>query len=144
MSELLSELITPEVQTAFIICGILIAVLYVISVVWVIRDSFVRGCSPIVWGIIALVPFIGAFAYAMLRPPMLLSDKDEQELDFVLKQRELMTYGECGRCGYPVENDFIVCPRCGVQLKNVCSRCHHPLNPDWAVCPYCGTQARPE
>jgi RNA polymerase subunit RPABC4/transcription elongation factor Spt4 len=144
MSDLLSELITPEVEAAVIVIGILIAVLYVISVVWVIRDSFMRGSSPVVWGIIALIPFIGAFAYAMLRPPLLLADRDEQELDFVLKQRKLMSYGECGRCGYPVENEFIVCPRCGVQLKNVCARCHHPLNPDWAVCPYCGTQARPE
>jgi len=140
MEEIVSQLITPEVKTAFMVVLILIGVLYLVSIIWVIRDSYLRGSNPIIWGIISLIPFIGAFAYSMLRPPMLLSDRDEQELDFMLKQRELLKYGECGKCGYPVEREYLMCPRCGTQLKNECQRCGHALSPDWTVCPFCTTR----
>jgi len=139
MEEILNQLITPQVRMVLMVVVIFIAVLYLISIVWVIRDSYLRGASPIIWGIISLIPFLGAFAYSMMRPPMLLSDKDEQALDFALKQRELLKYGECAKCSYPVEQEFLMCPRCGTQLKNECRRCGHALNPEWAVCPYCCT-----
>ena len=73
---------------------------------------------------------------------MLLSDREEQEMDYLLRQRELMKYGECGRCGYPVQDDYVMCPNCGSQLKNVCPHCERPLNPEWSVCPYCCTKVR--
>jgi RNA polymerase subunit RPABC4/transcription elongation factor Spt4 len=139
MEDILNQIVTPEVKTAIVIIVAFIGILYVISIIWVIRDSYLRGANPIVWGVISLIPFIGAFAYAMMRPPMLLSDKNEQNLDFALKQRELMRYGECGKCGYPVEREYLMCPRCGTQLKNECKRCGHSLNPEWGVCPYCCT-----
>jgi len=139
MEELLNSLITPEVRLAIQAIIVVIGVFYLISIIWVIRDSYLRGANPVIWGLISLVPFIGAFFYAMMRPPMLLSDKDEQNLDFALKQRQLMNYGECGKCGYPVEREYLMCPRCSTQLKNECKRCGHALNPEWQVCPYCCT-----
>ncbi|WP_418380631.1 double zinc ribbon domain-containing protein, partial [Adlercreutzia sp.] len=51
----------------------------------------------------------------------------------------LMKYGECANCGYPVEADFVLCPNCHTQLKNLCMRCNHALEPSWTVCPYCAT-----
>lgn len=139
MQELLESLITPEVRFAFSAILFVIGIFYVISIIWVIRDSYLRGANPVIWGIISLIPFMGAFFYAMMRPPMLLSDHDEQSLDFALKQRQLMQYGECGKCGYPVEREYLMCPRCSTQLKNECKRCGHALNPGWQVCPYCCT-----
>jgi len=139
MEELLNSLITPEVKLAIQAIVVVIGVFYLISIIWVVRDSYLRGANPVIWGLIGLVPFIGAFFYAMMRPPMLLSDKDEQNLDFALKQRQLMNYGECGKCGYPVEREYLMCPRCSTQLKNECKRCAHALNPEWQVCPYCCT-----
>jgi RNA polymerase subunit RPABC4/transcription elongation factor Spt4 len=118
---------------------VLLGVLYVISIIWVIRDSYLRGANPVIWGVISIVPYIGAFAYSMMRPPMLLSDKDEQAIDFALKKRELMKYGECAKCGYPVESDYLMCPNCGTQLKNECRNCNRALKPEWKVCPYCCT-----
>jgi len=129
----------PGVRIALMVIVGFIGVLYLISIIWVIRDSYLRGSIPIIWGIIALIPFIGAFAYSMMRPPMLLSDRDEQELDFALKQRELLKYGECAKCGYPVEREYLMCPRCSTQLKNECRSCGHALNPEWVVCPFCCT-----
>ena len=87
----------------------------------------------------ALVPVLGLVAYCLLRPPLLQLDRDEQELEIALKQRQLMKYGECANCGYPVEADFVLCPNCHTQLKNLCMRCNHALEPSWTVCPYCAT-----
>ena len=85
----------------------------------------------------ALIPLLGIIAYCLLRPPLLQIDRDEQELEIALKQRELMKYGECANCGYPVEADFVLCPNCHQRLKNLCGTCNHALDPSWTVCPYC-------
>lgn len=139
MSELMSQLITPELMTAFTIFIVLLVVLYVLSIVWVIRDAYMRGTRWYVWGVVALVPLLGVVAYCLLRPPLLQIDRDEQELEVALKQRELMKYGECANCGYPVESDYVLCPNCHAHLKNLCPSCHHALEPAWTVCPYCAT-----
>jgi RNA polymerase subunit RPABC4/transcription elongation factor Spt4 len=139
LSEVLEAIITPEMRMVAAGLVMLIAVFYLISLIWVIRDAYLRGANPIIWGLIGLIPFLGAFTYSMLRPPMLLSDRDEQDLDFTLKQRQLMQYGECAKCGYPVEHDYLMCPQCSTQLRNVCKSCGKALNPEWKVCPYCCT-----
>ncbi len=140
MSELLAQLMTPELRAALTAIVVVLVILYVLSIVWVVRDAYVRGTRWYVWGVVALVPLIGAIAYSFLRPPLYQIDRDEQELEIAIKQRELMKYGECGNCGYPVESDYILCPNCHTRLKNLCPTCHHALEPAWTVCPYCATQ----
>ena len=63
-------------------------------------------------------------------------------LGIVLKQRELMKFGDCANCGYPVEADYVLCPNCHTRLKNLCPTCHHALDPAWTVCPYCTTKIK--
>lgn len=139
MSELLSQLWVPELQILFVVLVIMLLALYVLSVIWVIRDAYHRGVTWYVWGLVALIPIVGVIAYCLLRPPLLQIDRDEQELEVALKQRELMKYGECANCGYPVESDYVMCPNCHQRLKNLCPTCHHALSPSWSVCPYCTT-----
>lgn len=139
MGEILSHLWTPELQVATIVVVILLMVLYVLSIVWVARDARLRGSRWYAWAIVALVPLLGLLAYCLLRPPLLQTDRDEQELEMALKQRQLQKFGECGKCGYPVEADFVMCPNCHQRLKNLCATCNHALDPTWAVCPYCTT-----
>ena len=139
MEALLAELITPQMQSAFQYVVYLIAVLYVLSVVWVVKDAYIRGTMWYVWGIVALVPFLGAIAYTLLRPPLLALDKNEQELEIALKRRQLTKYGECAVCSYPVESDYILCPHCQTRLKNQCVKCNRALDPSWRTCPYCTT-----
>ena len=136
----LTQLITPEMQAALTIIVVMLAILYVLSIIWVIRDAYLRGATWYLWGIVALVPFVGVIAYLLLRPPLLQIDRDEQELEILLKQRQLMQYGECATCGYPVDVNYIVCPNCLNQLKNQCPNCGRALEPAWTVCPYCATQ----
>lgn len=126
-------------QTAFTVVVVLLALLYVLSIVWVVRDAYLRGTTWYIWGIVALVPIVGLIAYLLLRPPMLRIDRDEQELEIALKQRQLMNYGECATCGYPVDVNYVICPSCHTQLKNLCSHCERALEPSWTICPYCAT-----
>ena len=139
MSELLAQLWTPEMQAAFTVVLVLLVILYVLSIVWVVRDAYLRGTVWYIWAVVALVPVLGLVAYCLLRPPLLQLDRDEQELEIALKQRQLMKYGECANCGYPVEDDYILCPNCHSRLKNMCPTCHRALDPSWTVCPYCAT-----
>ena len=139
MSELFAQLWTPQMQAAFTVVVVLLVILYVLSIVWVVRDAYLRGAAWYVWAVVALVPIVGVIANCLLRPHMLSIDKDEQELEVALKQRQLMKYGECATCGYPVEMDYVLCPNCHTQLKNLCSHCEKALEPAWTVCPYCAT-----
>ncbi len=139
MSELMSQFWTPEMQSALTVVIVLLVILYVLSIVWVARDAYQRGAVWYVWAIVALVPIIGVIAYCLLRPSLLQLDRDEQELEVALKQRELMKFGECANCGYPVEADYVLCPNCHQRLKNLCGTCGHALDPTWTVCPYCAT-----
>ncbi len=140
MSDILSQLWTPELQMAVTAIIVLLVAVYVLSIIWVVRDAYQRGTVWYIWAIVALVPILGVIAYCLLRPPLLQIDRDEQELEVALKQRQLMQYGECANCGYPVESDYILCPNCHQRLKNQCQKCGHALDPSWTVCPYCATQ----
>lgn len=142
MSELISQLWTPQMQASFTVVIVLLVILYVLSIIWVVRDAYLRGTTWYIWAIVALVPIVGLIAYCLLRPPMLRIDRDEQELEVALKQRQLMKYGECATCGYPVEVDYVLCPNCHTQLKNMCTNCHKALEPAWTICPYCATPLR--
>lgn len=139
MNELLAQLWSPQMQTAFTIVVVLLVILYILSIIWVVRDAYLRGTNWYIWAVVALVPIVGVIAYCLLRPPMLQIDKDEQELEVALKQRELMKYGECATCGYPVDSNYVLCPNCHTQLKNLCTHCERALEPAWTICPYCAT-----
>ena len=56
-----------------------------------------------------------------------------------INQHQLSHYGICPKCGEAIDRDFVVCPMCNTQVRNVCPTCHRPLNADWKVCPYCRT-----
>ena len=139
MSELMSQVITPEVQSVIATLVMFCAIIYVLIVVWIARDAYHRGANWWLWAIIGLIPIVGVIAYVLLRPSLLRIDRDEQELEIALKQRQLMKYGECAACGYPVEADYVICPSCHQRLKNLCSNCGKALDPTWSVCPYCAT-----
>lgn len=137
---ILSELLTPELMMAIYLFVAFIAALYVLSVIYVFVDARRRGIQAFwAWGIASLIPFIGLIAYLALRPHTYLADREEQELDMALRERQLSHYGTCPNCGTPIERDFVVCPVCNTQVRNVCPSCHKPLEAHWKVCPYCRT-----
>lgn len=102
MSKYISELMSPQLMgVIYAFVGFIIA-LYVLSVVYVFIDARRRGASSYVaWGIIALIPFVGLIAYLVLRPHSYAADREEQELDMALRERQLAQYGTCPQCGAP-------------------------------------------
>ena len=71
MKELLSQLWTPELQMAMTVVVVFMVVLYVLSIIWVVRDAYLRGTMWYAWAIVALIPLLGVIAYCLLRPPQL-------------------------------------------------------------------------
>lgn len=141
MSELISLIFTPQVQMVLIILAAAVVLLYVLSIVYVIKDARARGSAAWwAWAIVSVIPLVGLIAYLILRPTQYSIDRDEQELEIALREHELLHYGTCPNCSTPIDRDFIVCPMCNTQVRNVCPNCHRPLDADWKVCPYCRTK----
>lgn len=140
MSKYIQELMSPQLMMAvYLFIGFIVA-LYVLSVVYVFIDAKRRGVKSFwAWGLVALIPLVGLIAYIVLRPNSYASDREEQELDVAIREHQLAQYGACPKCGTTIEKDFIVCPVCNTQVRNVCPSCHKPLDAHWKVCPYCRT-----
>ena len=129
MQELLDQLITPEVRMVLYLMVICVVMLYILSIVYVIRDAQRRGAEPWwMWAIISVIPIVGLLAYVILRPSSYLIDREEQDLDIALREHQLSHYGICPKCGAPIDRDFVVCPICNTQVRNVCPTCPRPLN----------------
>ena len=140
MSPIIQELMSPQLMMAIYLIVGFIVLLYILSVVYTFIDAKRRGANPFwVWGIISLIPFVGLLAYVVLRPNSYASDREEQQLDMALREHQLASYGTCPNCGTLIEKDFVVCPVCNTQVRNVCPSCHKPLDAHWKVCPYCRT-----
>src|SRR5688500_15787818 len=53
---------------------------------------------------------------------------------------DLVDAGACPVCAQNVNDDFALCPWCGVDLRpNSCAQCSRHLELGWKVCPTCGT-----
>jgi hypothetical protein len=100
-----------------------------------ISDPFLVACATIG----SFFPYIGTAVYAIVRPPEFLEDAHERELEIraaELKVRQL-TEASCPNCEYPVEKNYLRCPKCQQRLKDPCPSCSKPVDPRWALCPYC-------
>ena len=102
-----------------------------------ISDPFLVACATAA----SFFPFIGTVIYTILRPPEFLEDVTEREteLDASGTQLRHLKAHACGRCGFPVEHDFMRCPSCRTRLKEACPTCERPVGLEWKLCPYCET-----
>ena len=140
MSKYIEELMSPQLMFAMYGFIAFVVALYLLSVVYVFIDAKRRGVQAFwAWGLLALVPFVGLMAYIVMRPASYVADREEQELDMALRERQLAQYGSCPNCGTTIEKDFIDCPVCNTQVRNVCPTCKRPLEAHWKVCPFCRT-----
>ena len=137
----LQELMTPPVIATLVIIAAFIVGLYILSIVYVFKDAKKRCDSNWGWfGAFAFIPLFGLIVYLVLRPRDYIADRNEQQLDMSLREHQLDEYGTCPNCGETIGPNFVVCPHCNTQVRNVCPSCHRPLDPDWLVCPYCRTK----
>ena len=48
----------------------------------------------------------------------------------------------CPQCGKKVKDDFIICPYCGLTLRQKCENCGAAVKREWEKCPYCETTVK--
>src|SRR5207342_1999466 len=100
-----------------------------------ISDPFLIACATIG----SFFPYIGTAVYAIVRPPEFLEDAHERELEIRAAELRVkqLTEACCPKCEYPVERNYLRCPKCQQRLKDPCPSCSKPVDPRWALCPYC-------
>ncbi len=123
---------------------LMLVVVYIALIVWTYLDARRRVEDPVLVTcatVGAMIPFIGAAVYAILRPPEFLDDARERELETKAAELRVRQLSElsCPNCGYPVEKNYLRCPSCQRRLKDPCQSCGKPVDPRWALCPYCET-----
>ena len=121
-----------------------LVVVWLALIVWTYLDARRRIEDPVLVACAtaaSLFPYIGTFVYSILRPPEFLDDARERELEIRAAELRVRQLAElsCPNCRYPVEKNFLRCPRCQRRLKDPCESCGKPVDPRWAVCPYCET-----
>src|SRR6201987_1557776 len=102
-----------------------------------ISDPFLVACATIA----SFFPYIGTAVYTIVRPPEVLAEAHERELEIKaaeLRVRQLREQA-CPNCEYPVEKNYLRCPNCQRRLKDPCPTCGEPVDPRWGLCPYCET-----
>jgi hypothetical protein len=102
-----------------------------------ISDPFLVACATVG----SFFPYIGTAVYAIVRPPEFLEDAHERELEIKAAELRLrqLTESSCPNCEYPIEKNFLRCPKCQRRLKDPCGTCGKPVDPRWSLCPYCET-----
>lgn len=121
-----------------------LVVVWLALIVWTYLDARRRIEDPVLVACAtaaSLFPYLGTFVYSILRPPEFLDDARERELEIRAAELRVRQLAElsCPNCRYPVEKNFLRCPRCQRRLKDPCESCGKPVDPRWAVCPYCET-----
>jgi Double zinc ribbon len=119
-------------------------VIWLALIIWTYLDASRRIKDPVLVACAtaaSLFPYIGTFVYTILRPPEFLDDARERELETRAAELRVRQLSElsCPNCRYPVEKNYLRCPRCQRRLKDPCESCGKPVDPRWAICPYCET-----
>lgn len=110
-------------QKALVVIGIIMLLVIVIVSgigIAVYKDASKIGMNPWLWLLIVFYApnGIGVIIYLVVRH----SEKKKPR---------------CGNCLSLLEEDFVVCPKCGHELKSACSNCGKPVEDDWIICPHC-------
>jgi hypothetical protein len=121
-------------------------VTYFAVVFWTWRDANRRGAMGWFWALVTLLffpvfPYPGLIVYMVVRPPEMLEDMRERELEIRTREAQLARdYDTCPSCFKPVEKDFLICPYCMKKLRKPCVECGKALRLNWQVCPFCKTK----
>jgi RNA polymerase subunit RPABC4/transcription elongation factor Spt4 len=124
-----------------------IAALWLTTIFWTYRDIRQRSRDPIVQFVAVLLVLLfflpGLWVYQILRPRYTLSELYERSLEEEALLQELEDQKVCSTCKRRVRDDFLICPSCRTQLKELCQSCSRPLSYAWVACPYCGVEKPP-
>jgi hypothetical protein len=121
-----------------------IVVLWFAVAIWAYRDIKSRTndvTSQAIAGLLVLVfNVLGLLLYLILRPQQTLGENYERSLEAEALLHELEDQRLCPSCRRRVEDDYVICPYCRVELREPCPQCGKALSLAWSACPYCGRQ----
>ena len=124
-----------------------LAVLWVALVAWAYRDIRQRTRDPLLHFVSVLLILLfflpGHWVYLILRPRYSLKEVYDRALEEEALLQELDDQSSCAGCSRRVRDEWLLCPSCGLQLKEPCESCAKPLSYAWVVCPHCGTEKAP-
>lgn len=110
-------------------------------VFWTARDIRQRSSNLLAQGGATLLVaggFLpGHWLYLVLRPRTTRSQRYAHMLEAAALEQVLGGDEFCTGCGHPVDDAFLVCPSCRMELKHLCPACARPVDERWLACPYC-------
>jgi RNA polymerase subunit RPABC4/transcription elongation factor Spt4 len=134
-------------KIAGVIFGVYLFAIYLASIYWSYRDIRQRTRDPIsqlISVLLVVVLFLpGLWIYLILRPRYTLVELYERSLEEEALLQELEDQKACPNCRRRVDDEYVVCPTCRMQLREPCLNCGRALSHAWLACPYCGSDKAP-
>jgi hypothetical protein len=127
----------------FALCGALIAAFWLSLVIWAFRDMRRRSRDPFAQImaalLVAVLPFVGALVYLILRPPETLAERYERALEEEALLQDIEERPRCPNCERTADPRWQICAYCQEPLKKRCVACAETLERSWTHCPFCTT-----
>ena len=131
-------------QIALAITGAYVAAFWFAIVVWAYRDIRKRTRDTLVQGLATALVLVftvpGLLLYMILRPQETLAEAYARSLEEESLLQDIEDRQSCPNCRRRVHSDYLLCPNCRTQLKQVCLGCNRLINLSWTVCPYCARE----
>lgn len=135
------------VQIGLAITGAYVAAFWFAIVVWTYRDIRKRTRDTLVQGLATALVLVftvpGLLLYIILRPQETLAEAYARSLEEESLLQDIEDRQSCPSCRRRVHSDYLLCPNCRTQLKQVCLGCNRLINLSWTICPYCAREVTP-
>lgn len=126
------------------VIGFYVVFLWFCLVFWTFRDIQARTRDILLQVLATLLVLLfnlpGLLLYIVLRPPETLAEAYARSLQEESLMRDIEERHACPQCKRRTEPDFLFCPVCRTELKQLCVHCQRVLQPGWQLCPYCGQE----
>ena len=139
---ILESLNSFEYYTLIILLSLFLFI-WILSILWTIRDVFKRSDSFLfqVFSIVLviLLNILGLFIYLCIRPHQTLEEKYDSfwEKELFLKNKK---HEFCSNCEGMINPSYLYCPWCKYALKSKCGKCKKEIELGFKWCPFCSTK----
>jgi hypothetical protein len=127
-----------------------LVIIWLATAYWTFRDLHQRTRNPLApylaaGGVLALTPFgfpLALIAYRAVRPPETVVERRARDLEAYVLASEVGR-SSCAGCRRAVDEMWMRCPACGLQLATSCHSCGGRVERDWTVCAWCARDLVP-
>lgn len=144
----MAAILARGVQILIAIGGAYFVAIWFALVVWTFQDIQERSRSVVaqIFSTLVVVLFWvpGVLIYLILRPRDTLDETFQRSLEEEYLLQDLEELSLCPNCQRYVQDDFLFCPHCRVELRAPCAGCAQSIDLRWEICPYCGTEQYPD